>query len=225
MLIGAIAILLIGLIPVEFESLCSGINNTFQCYDRIEEVQLTHYPSYVVRDAAQLRVLLNSGETVVFQDNNRFFYLFRSCDLDAGWCTLLEGANEYAAFLNVDLTTGESHRTWAYPVRSPEGEFLAVGTPADLFRSSLLDVLSPEFDVLARWDGLVLRRLCRIEFLGELPTPQFFSVGVTAVRWLDEATLSVALECDDRSPEFIVERGDHAAWTIRPASSRYVVVP
>ena len=137
------------------------------------------------------------------------FVLF-SCDSTLAWCTVVEGANEWLQILTVSLDDGRIHRTIDVPLPSPGGEYVAVGSPPDLYVEGFVEIReSVNFTVLDQWDSSKLRAFCGKDLFGGIPF-----VGATNMSWESVDRMRLEIQCGEQSVDARIQRSATGDWML-----------
>ena len=205
LLLQALALMVAG----GLSSHCSGASNTWSCLAEREQATLEQFSRIATRDQGDLTIETRQGIRHFVNSLDHSFVLF-SCDSTLAWCTVVEGANEWLQILTVSLDDGRIHRTIDVPLPSPGGEYVAVGSPPDLYVEGFVEIReSVNFTVLDQWDSSKLRAFCGKDLFGGIPF-----VGATNMSWESVDRMRLEIQCGEQSVDARIQRSATGDWML-----------
>ncbi len=117
---------------VQLNSACRNIENSYECAQAVEKMQLPRYPQLVSRRGGTLRLTLKSGKVAELKDVNidgqelkTVLYSFREFLPDLGYYLVHEQPYEGSAYLMVNYQNGKRYPLHDLFLLSPDRQRLA----------------------------------------------------------------------------------------------------
>jgi hypothetical protein len=137
---------------VQLNRACRNIQNSQECAQAVEKVQLPRYPQLVSRQGGTLRLNLKNGKVVELKDVNSddvqeiVFYSFREFLPDLGYYLVHEQPYEGDAYLMINYQDGKRYRLHDLFLLSPDRQRLATVLMCEAHNPTAIQIwrISPE---------------------------------------------------------------------------------
>ena len=125
----------------KWKAICEGISNSFECYNKIEPIQLKkiEFSKLVQRNVNELILSLENGEKLILKDGNTEvsrFYRFLEHIPEINYYSLVIQYYEGSRIMLINSKSGKDYEFWNYPVISDDytklidADYCPDGTPA-----------------------------------------------------------------------------------------------